>query len=163
MKVLALDLSLSCTGWVLGEYVDGEVVLLEKGLIDNRKLYRASQAKRLFIIGQALTAIFKANPDIDKVVREQGFTKGNVATQALFKVAGVADFISYNNGHKSIEEITVGSIRKLVVGNGKASKAETAAALEFFVGEQEYASNDESDAVAVLIGWGILKEQVSDW
>ena len=50
-------------------------------------------------------------------------------------------------------EIAPTTVKKLLTGSGKASKEEVAAALERFVGKQEYAVDDESDAVAVGIAW----------
>ena len=44
-------------------------------------------------------------------------------------------------------------MKKLVAGKASASKEEVAAALESYVGKQEYACDDESDAVAVGIAW----------
>ncbi len=42
---------------------------------------------------------------------------------------------------------------KTLTGSGKASKEEVAAVLERYVGRQEYATDDESDDVAVGITW----------
>ena len=44
-------------------------------------------------------------------------------------------------------------IKKLLTGNGKASKEEVAAALEKYVGQQNYAVSDESDAVAAGVAF----------
>ena len=44
-------------------------------------------------------------------------------------------------------------MKKIITGNGNASKADVAATLEAFVGPQEYASDDESDATAVGVAW----------
>lgn len=53
------------------------------------------------------------------------------------------------------------SVKKIVTGKGGASKATVAAHLERYVGAQEYATNDESDAVAVGIAF-LIKEGYID-
>lgn len=44
-------------------------------------------------------------------------------------------------------------IKKLITGSGKASKEEVASALDQYVGKQNYAVSDESDAVAAGIAF----------
>jgi len=44
-------------------------------------------------------------------------------------------------------------IKKLLTGSGKASKEEVAAALEKYVGQQNYAVSDESDAAAAGVAF----------
>ncbi|MFG3611463.1 crossover junction endodeoxyribonuclease RuvC [Rummeliibacillus stabekisii] len=163
MKILALDLSLNCTGYAIGVIVEGSINLVEKGHINNNRYAKKSQAFRLHRIANVLKDIFVRHPDIDAVVKERGFSKGHVSTQALFKVAGVADLMCFAVGQDNMDELTVAAIRKAVVGDGKASKKETADALEVYVGEQEYFTDDESDAVAVLVAYAITKGLVRDY
>lgn len=49
-------------------------------------------------------------------------------------------------------------MKKILTGSGKASKQDVADALADHVGNLEYASDDESDAVAVGVAW-ILKHK----
>ena len=51
-------------------------------------------------------------------------------------------------------------IKKLLTGSGKASKEEVAAALEKYVGQQNYAVSDESDAVAAGVAFLIQTGQI---
>lgn len=74
-------------------------------------------------------------------------------TQALFKVVGIADLAAWRTKEMIFHEIAPASIKKIITGNGKASKAEVAAALERYVGRHEYASDDESDATAAAVAW----------
>ena len=46
--------------------------------------------------------------------------------------------------------------------NPNAEKDEVASALEQFVGVQDYACDDESDAVAVAIAWLLQKNLIDD-
>lgn len=94
-------------------------------------------------------------------MREKGFFKFPAETQVLCKVVGVTDLYAWAFGHREFIEITPSVVKKLVTGKASANKEEVAAALESYVGEQEYACDDESDAVAVGIAWliqnGLIK------
>ena|SRR5579875_2543972 len=162
MIILSLDLSLSSTGYAVANVVDGEIDLLEKGHINNKKFAKRSQSFRLHRIATVLKDLFKRYP-IEVVVKEKGFSKGHISTQALFKVAGVADLMCFSFGHETIEEYTVASIKKAVTGNGKADKQEVADNLHLYVGEIEYETDDESDAVAVLVTYCIDKGLIRDY
>lgn len=71
----------------------------------------------------------------------------------LNKVVGVSDLYAWGFGNRVFQEIDPKTIKKLVTGNGLAEKQEVADALEKYVGPQEYACDDWSDAVAVGIAW----------
>ena len=51
-------------------------------------------------------------------------------------------------------------IKKLLTGNGKASKEEVASALDQYVGKQNYTVSDESDAVAAGVAWLLQANQL---
>ena len=87
------------------------------------------------------------------LVREKGFFKFPAETQVLCKVVGVTDLYAWAFAHREFAEIAPSAVKKLVTGKASASKEEVAAALESYVGKQEYACDDESDTVAVGIAW----------
>lgn len=66
--------------------------------------------------------------NIDVFVREKGFSRFPHETQALFKVVGVADLAAWQKCRAVYEEIAPSAVKKLLVGSGKASKEEVAAA-----------------------------------
>lgn len=82
--------------------------------------------------------------------------------QALAQVVGVVDYITYDMGHGEFDKIPPKMVKKLVAGNSSAEKDDVAKALVSFVGEQEYACDDESDAVAVGIAWLIDNNYLDD-
>lgn len=86
-------------------------------------------------------------------VREKGFSRFPHETQALFKVVGVADLSAWRACKAEFVEIAPATVKKLLTGSGKAGKEEVAAALNRYVGRQNYVTDDESDAVAVGIAW----------
>ena len=57
-------------------------------------------------------------------------------------------------------EIAPSTVKKALTGTGRAVKSEVAAALEQYVGSHEYATDDESDAVAVGITWLISQKLI---
>lgn len=90
-------------------------------------------------------------------MRERAFSRFPHETQALFKAIGVADLVAWQAGKMVYNELAPTTIKKQLCGSGKATKQEVATALEAYVGKQNYATNDESDAVAVGITW--LKQE----
>lgn len=82
--------------------------------------------------------------------------------QALAQVVGVVDYITADMGHGEFDKIPPKMVKKLVAGNSSAEKDDVAKALVSFVGDQDYACDDESDAVAVGIAWLIDHHYLDD-
>lgn len=153
--LLALDLSLSSTGYAVIQWnkKKQKATVLEVGHIDNKQQGRASwnHGKKLINIHLQLTDLFNRH-QIDRVVREQGFSRFNKATQALFRVVGIADFVVEREIQQSITEYSVTTVKKAITGNGKADKQEVAIKIDQYLTEKiEFSVDDESDAVAVGI------------
>lgn len=73
--------------------------------------------------------------------------------EVLHKVVGVADLYAWGFGAREFKEIHPKTIKKIVANDQLAEKDVVAQSLAQFVGEREYACDDESDAVAVGIAW----------
>ena len=71
----------------------------------------------------------------------------------LHKVVGVSDLYAWGFGAREFKEIHPKTIKKLVANDQLAEKDIVAKSLAQFVGEREYACDDESDAVAVGVAW----------
>lgn len=97
--------------------------------------------------------------DVDIFVRERAFSRFPHETQTLHKVVGIADLAAWQKAGAVFQELAPTTVKKLLTGNGKATKEEVASALTHYVGEQHYATDDESDAVAVGIAW-LLQEKL---
>lgn len=160
--ILSLDLSLSSAGYAVGEVSQGKIKILEVGHINNTKYSKKSHAFRLHRIASVLKDLFRKYK-FDAVVRERGFSNRPATTQTLFKVVGVSDLMGFSFGHNSISEIPPKTVKKYVTGSGNASKEEVANALPVYVGEIEYAVDDESDAVAVLVAYCIQENLILDY
>lgn len=81
--------------------------------------------------------------------------------EVLHKVVGVADLYAWGLGGREFLEIHPKTIKKLVANDQLAEKDVVASALAQFVGEREYACDDESDAVAVGVAW-LLEQGMID-
>ena len=92
------------------------------------------------------------------IVREQALDKqegprNSRVIEVLHKVVGVSDLYAWGFGGRVFDEIHPKTIKKLVANDQLAKKDAVASSLAQFVGEREYACDDESDAVAVGIAW----------
>lgn len=152
-QILAFDLSLSNSGYAVGEVEDGKLKIVEIGSINTKRFSRHPHGYRLNYIAKKLGEIYKKYPDADALVKEQSFSNGRVkATQIIWKVVGVWELISFIKGYERHTDITPPSVKKQVTGNGRAKKEEVAQAVKELTGI-ETANDDESDAVAVLIAY----------
>ncbi len=130
--------------------------------------------------GQLLDEIFYAMGDfkphlregegvVDKIfyVREHAFNaRGSMKEMGIFEVVGVTNFWAYQHGESQWHEIYPVQIKKLITGNGKASKEEVAEGLKKYLPDLQFKNDDESDATAVAIAWliqhGELKQIESE-
>ena len=91
----------------------------------------------------------------EEALRKSGTTASGQVLSYLNKVVGVSDLYAWAFGRREFAEIPPQTVKKMVTNNANAEKEEVAAALAQFVGEREYACDDESDAVAVGIAFPI--------
>lgn len=149
------------------------VKLLYKCHVDNKsaKHKSDSHAVKLFRIAEALKAVLLLFP-YAYPVQEDALGMMTVlggknlysakTVQALAQVVGVVDYLVYSMGRGEFDKIPPKAVKKAVAGNSSAEKDDVAKALIPFVGEQQYACDDESDAVAVGIAWLIQHGYLDD-
>lgn len=123
MKILAMDVSLSQPGFAVLEVVDGEVYVRELAYVKTNT--KESHGFRLEQIASKMEDILERH-DVEYIVREKGFSRHAHVTQTLYKVMGVTELLAHMDDFKGVEDIPVTSVKKLVTGNGKASKEEVA-------------------------------------
>lgn len=160
IKLFCADLSLNRPGFaILHCDPDTQTVsVVRKSVVD----HKSSSAGKKKPHGQRLAenaAEMKSymNSDMELVfVRERGFHKHATETEAIFKMVGVSDLYAWKY-RKVFEEIPPSVIKKTLTGDSNAAKDQVAKALERYVGLQEYAFDDESDAVAVGVCWLIQR------
>ena len=154
--VLAIDSSLACPAFAVLEYnlTNFTVRLVE--VSHTKTNSKHPTGKRLSQIHDHVEEILKRH-HITDVVFEKGFNKFAVATQQIQRTVGLIYFTLYRNSLTDINELSPTSVKKYISGSGKASKEDLATALNKWVGEQTYKTNDESDAVGVGLAYGIQK------
>jgi crossover junction endodeoxyribonuclease RuvC len=147
--VLGLDISLTSTGYAVAEvFEDGTTVLKEQGRI--RTYAKDSDGVRLKKIKARLDILFDLY-DIKYVTRERGFTKGNLATQQIFKATGVCEMAVAEKGIEHIEQYAPTTIKKYLGGHGRASKDDVAKGVLEYFPNTVFESDDVSDAIAVIL------------
>lgn len=162
MDLICADLSMRRPGFALQHYsaADRKATVQRMSYVDN-KFAKKPHGQMLAEIAHELHTYQKANPDAI-LVRERGFFRYAAETEVLCRVIGVSDLYAWATGKKVFEEIAPTAIKKLLTGSGKATKEEVADAQEKYVGKQEYAVDDLSDAVGVGIAW-FLQNKLIDF
>lgn len=155
--ILALDPSLSATGWALVNVKDGIITIVDSGEIPTTQ--DDGHGQRLRIIRNELTKVAKGHKITD-FVKEKGFTKYIAVTQILFKVHGVCEerFADFK-----FTEYPPTSVKKAVTGNGRAKKDEVAEGVKEFLklpNEYTFLSDNVSDSVAVALTFIIKKNLI---
>lgn len=145
---LGLDVSMNSTGWAVLSYSEGRVRYVDSGVIKVKT--NKSHGQRLREQREKFEGILKTYP-IHYAAREAGFSRHIKATQVLFKAYGVAEEF-FADLH--LVEIASTTIKKIVTGNGRASKEEVEKAIrkrlelpKDFV----FKNDDESDAIGVAL------------
>lgn len=163
---LAMDLSLSQPGFVVLALTDvgGEPkpIILEVSHVKTDA--KKPHGYRLGEISEEIDRLI-AEYEPEHIVREKGFSRFPAVTQTLFKVVGISDLYAWMRSEKEVEEIAVTSVKKLVTGNGKASKKDVEEAVRRIlrIDQADYfANDDESDAAAVGIAYYVKKGLLAD-
>lgn len=91
------------------------------------------------------------------VVREKAFSKFHRETQTLHKVVGVTDMLLWQSRETTFLELTPTQIKKAIADHIRAEKEKVAAGLTHYLGEQTYATDDESDAAAVAVAFLLIE------
>ncbi|MBU9705878.1 crossover junction endodeoxyribonuclease RuvC [Paenibacillus sp. AK121] len=173
LRVLGLDLSLS-PGIAAIEVRNRQPYLVACSSVATST--DDPDAVRNYIVETFVAQFVRAHRPFDHVVRED-FTAGRNkrATQTIFSSWAAADRALYSYGYQVADlkpALAPTSVKRLVTGNGKAEKAEVAAAVrrllrlgEDYVFKTGY---DDSDACAVALAYLIREglidtEEVAAW
>lgn len=161
MQILAFDLSLSNSGYAVGDITDGKLTVIEYGSIGTKRFAQRSTGMRLHYIAAETKKIYKKYATADHVVKERSFSNGRItASQQIQKVNGVWEMVGYTEKFDDFTEIPPTTVKKLLTGNGRADKTVVAEKVKDFTGITTK-NNDESDALAVLIAYGIQQGLLS--
>ena len=165
--VVGGDISLKRPGFAM-MYVEKEngiatIKDLKTTSTDNKKDTKKCHGELLNDILRTMAFFF---PDEEKInipvyyVKEKYINAtSSMNEQNVAKAVGISDWLLFHMNHEWTN-IYPTTIKKLVTGNGKATKEDVALALHFYVGDREYANDDESDAVAVCIAFLIQNNEI---
>lgn len=149
------DISLRRPGFAILKYENNSVELVETICVNN-KTKNKPKGEMLNDIKEAIESIlYKISSDNVFFCREKYISAHNSQNEStIFKAVGISDWIVWKfKEDKEWNDIYPVTVKKLVTGNGKATKEEVAEALKTYVGEHEYEFDDESDATAVGVAF----------
>lgn len=154
--IVGCDLSMRCPGFCLIKYHEAtrSIELLEKDICSHRSV-RENNKPHGDILSDIGTMFgeFLKRKGIAVVVKERTISRFAQDTLVLGKVTGVAEMILWVVAQTEFQELAPMTIKKLVAGNGRASKEEVAEAIDNYCSHTQFQTDDESDAVAVAIAW----------
>jgi crossover junction endodeoxyribonuclease RuvC len=150
--IWAFDLSLSCSGVT----IFSEDAKVEKIFSVETKTEKTHQAKLKLIANRLLELKEKYEPK--EIVIEQGFSRFNASTQAIFKVVGLCQYLFCEIPQYFYQPTLV---KKTVGGKGNLKKEEVQEAVLKRYPEFIFRNMDESDSLALgithFIHTGVLK------
>lgn len=158
MRILALDTSLSKSGWAVIDVIDRKPSVIDYGLIKTNA--KQSNGYRLREIIDGINAVITQYPDIEPVIpREEGMVFGfATATKQIFRAHGATEYalVDYELDDVNIQTVKAWAVRVTGVKakGSKETKANVANAVMQTLGIDEIkynAGGDISDAMAVGI------------
>lgn len=132
--------------------------MLEMSNVDNKSDRHKCHGRLLYEIAAEFIRLMEKY-DNAILIREQALamiSRSAKTLQVLHKVVGVTDLYAWTRRKTEFAEVNPKTVKRLIAGKDDASKEEVATSLAKYVGEQTYACDDESDAVAVGIAWLML-------
>ena len=148
MRILGLDPGLGTTGWGLIQ-ADGNRL----GHVANGQLKTDSSAplpQRLALLGQQLQALIAEHAPETAAVEEVFVNENPQSTLKLGQARGVVIMIAARGG-LDVAEYAARLVKKAVVGNGNAEKAQVHAMVSRLLPGATIAGPDAADALAVAI------------
>lgn len=94
-----------------------------------------------------------ASLDVKLFIRERAVPVHFLDMDRLFRIAGASDVALWQVRETTFYDIAPTTAKKLVTGNGRATKDVVTKALTKYVGKYDYETNDISDAVAVGVSF----------
>lgn len=164
MIILGLDLSMNSTGYAIIEVnrtdtiksllnEETEVILINKGIIKSKA--KESHSTRLKRQYDTLDEIKERYSDEELIVVKEALHYSRPHTMAILaKVHGVVDLL-----FDDMTEYKPTTIKKHIAGNGKAKKEEVEDGVRDILKRDDitFATDDESDAVAVALTYAVLE------
>ena len=148
MKILGLDPGLGTTGWGLIEAQGNRLSHVANGEFSTRTA--DPLPARLAQIAHELEALLAAHSPDTTAVEEVFVNKNPQSTLKLGQARGVAIMVAARSGIE-VGEYAARLVKKAVVGNGNAEKAQVHAMVARLLPGAKIAGPDATDALAVAI------------
>lgn len=151
-RILGLDLSMGCSGFSVVEVRDGHPYLVHTSHVKTDSKH--SHGQRLIAVENHMLDLLNKFGPFNAIAREKGFSAHAMTTQVIFRVVGVSDLTLAKQGYTKIAEYAPSTVKKVIAGNGKASKQEVENAVRIVLGlssKFKFKTDDESDACAVAL------------
>lgn len=161
MRILALDTSMSKSGWAVISVIDRKPTVIDYGLIKtNAKL---TDGERLRQIVDGIHEVISRYPDIEATIpREEGIVRHNIATRQVFKAHGASEFALANYDIHDVNIQTVKAWARRVIGApGKRQDKDmiAEAVREYFTNPQMRLNKEGDEADAISVGIVYLKRE----
>lgn len=147
---LGIDPSLDGTGFAVIDLNYKVPRLVEKGVVKGRTKTWGSTPRgvKLKLLEAEMNRLkAKYYPLYPTIFMEKGFSRFKTETQSIYRARGVIENVFWD---MDIEEIAPTSVKKIVTGNGSAGKDRVALAVKEFYDVEDFETDDESDALAVI-------------
>lgn len=158
---LALDTSLTKSGWAVLSVVNRKPSIVEYGLI--RSTAKLSDGERLRQIHSGITAVLDKYPRVERTIpREEGIVRFNIPTRQVFKAHGTTEFAlaDYDIVDINIQSVKAWARRVTDSPGRRSDKAMVAEAVRIYFDDDSIEftkGGDDSDAVAVGLVY-LIKE-----
>jgi crossover junction endodeoxyribonuclease RuvC len=154
-----MDLSLNGSALSILRYKNTKIEILEILYIDNAPI-KNRNIKLFNIYSAFLQLCFKYKPST--IIKEKEFSRFIKSTKAISEVDGIINLaISIYNPYLELQTIAPTSIKKIITGDGKASKQNVLDSIsKYLIKEQQdykFKTLDCSDATATGIAYLLSK------
>ena len=156
MKILGIDPGLNNIGWALLEETHkGQINYLISGKITTRPADNIT-IRLASIFSNLSSVIVEHKPDIASL--EETFINLNPRSSMALSFARGSILCCMGLNNIPTLEFAPNTIKKTIVGNGKADKSQVMKMLKFVMPNASFESSDEADAIAIAYTGLILRK-----
>jgi crossover junction endodeoxyribonuclease RuvC len=163
-RTLAIDTSLGCPGIAVIDVINGKPKLIDVSHVKTKSTEPIALRTQI-IEAWALLFIRKHAP-YDLIIREGFASKIPHTNYTVFSAWNAVDRALNSFGLKVDDSIGQASVKKKLLGKGRAEKEEVEAGVRKYVDWGKFETNDESDSIAIglayLIDKGIITKEETE-